>query len=137
MGYNPNMSTPVNGLEPYLGQVVEPSATAGPGPAAAHGLGTVLLDLVYRSGSYHSESDQDAAADAVHKWVNSQVSASEKRALNTDATRAPKEDVSLRVPPGGYVPAVVTATPAIDYDKLAQALVRAGVKPSELCGISR
>lgn len=130
------MSTPENGLEPYQGQVVEPSATAGPGPSAAHGLGQVLLDLIHRSGSYHSEADQDAAAATVHKWVNGQVSVSEKRALSTGDERAPKEDVTQRVPPGGPAPVGVVA-PGIDYDKLAAALVRAGVKPSELCGISR
>lgn len=130
------MSTPDTAPVPYTEGTVRASAVAGPQPAAAFALGGVLRDLVHRSGAYHSEGDQDAAIVAVNKWVSAQVSASDKRALAVGDEHAPKEDVSQRTPPGGAFVAV-SNVPAIDYDRLAAALVRAGVQPSELRGISR
>ena len=133
------MTAPESGLEPFQGgpdvTVVSPSAVSGPAPSAAWDLGQVLTDLVHRSGAYHSESQVDAATAAINRWVSASVPVSAKRALSTGDERAVKEDVTQRVPPGGAVQAIVT--PPIDYDRLAQALVRAGVQPSELRGISR
>lgn len=106
--------------------VVNPTAMAGPVHASTHALGQVLMDLIHRAGVYTSEVAIHEAEAAVTAWVKSVVPLSAVAALVTGDERAPKEDVTKRIPPGG-LPAipVVTSAPAIDYDRLAEALLAA------------
>lgn len=106
------------------GQVLtpRPGATAGPVHVAAVKLGEVLKDIIHRSGTYMSEDLMNAALASVDSWVKSLVPVSIMSNIGVDM-RAAYEDVTQRTPPGG--PAPVMQQPGIDYDKLAQALIRA------------
>lgn len=121
------MSTPNGGAvatySPDNG-VVSPSAISGPKPAAIHGLGEVLMTLIHRTNAFHSEDEQLKADNAVRAFVDAHVSDSERQSFDPGETRAAREDVSLRTPPGGAAPAVV-AGPVLDYAKLAQAILAA------------
>lgn len=87
------------------------------------GMGELLKVIVRRSvGLFHSEVDQDNALNTIDKWVATAVSKSGMRALATGDEHAPKEDVTLRTPPGG--PVAPPAAPGLDYDKLAAAILR-------------
>lgn len=105
--------------------VVRPAAIASGNHSATHALGQVLMDLVHRAGVYTSETDLHAAEAVVSAWVKSVVPLSAVAALVTGDERAPKEDVTKRVPPGGLPAIPVTTAPAIDYDRLADALLAA------------
>jgi len=102
--------------------VVSPTAMAGPATTAASKLGGVLLDLVHRAGAYTSEAALHEAEQAIRDWTRAQTGGSP--ALNPEAQRAPLEDVTKRIPPGGVVVAPAAPSQAIDYDKLAAALLR-------------
>lgn len=118
------MSTPNGAVVPVTnggGNVVQPSAISGPKPAAVHGLGEVLMTLIHRTNAFHSEDEQIAADNAVRAYVDAHVSSSDRASFDPGDTRAAREDVSLRTPPGG-APAVYTG-PVLDYTKLAQAIL--------------
>lgn len=102
---------------------VEPSAMSGPKPAAVHGLGQVLLTLIHRTNAFHSEDEQIAADNAVRAYVDAHVSNRDRQSFDPGDTRAEREDVSLRTPPGGAAP--VVSGPVLDYQKLAQAILAA------------
>lgn len=119
------MSTPNGAVVPVTNggnDVVSPSAISGPKPAAVHGLGEVLMTLIHRTNAFHSEDDQLKADNAVRAFVNAHVSDSERASFDPGDTRAAREDVSLRTPPGG-APAAVYTGPVLDYTKLAQAIL--------------
>jgi hypothetical protein len=107
---------------PYDGGALEPSAIASPLSIATTSVGEIIKNLVQHSQGFHSENQTDAAMSSVDKWVAHSVG-DEASAIDRSEVRAPKEDVSLRVPPGGYVPATVLAGPILDYTKLAQAIL--------------
>lgn len=122
------MTTPaVQDRAVVSGEVVTPTAIAGRLESAAFGLAQVLKQIIHGShGVFHTENQLLEALAAVDKYVAATVPASMLRALVTGEERAPHEDVSKRVPPGGVSIAQQRASvPAIDYDLLAQAMVRA------------
>lgn len=121
------MTTPaVQDRQVVSGEVVTPTAIAGRLESAAFGLAQVLKAIVHGShGVFHTENQVIDALAAIDKYVAATVPASMLRALVTGEERAPVEDVSKRVPPGGVQIAQRTAVPQIDYDLLAQAMVRA------------
>lgn len=121
------MTTPaVQDRAVVSGEVVTPTAIAGRLESAAFGLAQVLKQIIHGShGVFHTENQLLEALAAVDKYVAATVPASMLRALLTGEERASHEDVSKRVPPGGVQVMQRTAVPAIDYDLLAQAMVRA------------
>lgn len=121
------MTTPaVQDRAVVSGEVVTPTAIAGRLESAAFGLAQVLKQIIHGShGVFHTENQLLEALAAVDKYVAATVPASMLRALLTGEERASHEDVSKRVPPGGVQVMQRAAVPAIDYDLLAQAMVRA------------
>lgn len=111
-------------LPALQGQVVTPSAIAGPVGSAVFAIGQVLKDIIHNSGSYRNENDVLAALGAVDSLVNAFLKDSERPAVATGEERAPIEDVSLRKPPPGYTVPGPVVNQVIDYDKLAAAIVR-------------
>lgn len=93
---------------------------------ALHNLCNVLRDLIHRSPHvYHDEIQQleaRRAVDAYEEHVYGKLRLADEITQHTD--RAGHEDVRDRVP--APVPAQAGAE-AIDYDKLAAALQRAGL----------
>ena len=112
----------MNDLPVPRGSVLEPSATVSPLSIATVSVGEILKNLVHYSQGYHTENLTDAALASIKSWVDHSIG-NEKSAINMGETRAAKEDVSLRVPPGGFAPANVMAGPVLDYTKLAQAIL--------------
>lgn len=106
------------------GNVVQPSATASRSQAAAARLGEVLKEIINRSGAFLTEDGLRLAEQAVTDWVAAMVPGAAMNALDTQDYRAAREDVAQRIPPGGP-PVVITSQPAIDYDKLAAAIIAA------------
>lgn len=107
------------------GDVVQPSAMASRLQAATVALGEVLKEVVNRSGSYLTEEGLRLAEQAISDWVGASVPLRAMDALDTEANRAAREDVSQRIPPGGAPAVVMQAAPSIDYDRLAQAILAA------------
>lgn len=107
------------------GAVVQPSAVTGPKPAAVHGLAQVLKEMVHGLPAvFHTENDQLAAANAIDDYVNAHVTQNDLRGIDTSEVRAPVEDVSKRVAPNQTAYVVPQNVPAIDYDRLAEAMFR-------------
>lgn len=104
------------------GPVITPSAVAGPKAAAVHALGEVLKTMIHMSHYFATENLQDAALVTVDKFVGAFTTSSELSAIKTGDERAAKEDVTKRIPPGGAMQMPSNA-PAIDYMKLAEAIV--------------
>lgn len=121
------MSTPA----PYTGgqggvvqgRVVTPSAVAGPQQSAVFKVGEFLKTLAHKAGVFANESDLLSVLNDIDGWVKAFVPASAMPALADGSQMAPHEDVSQRVPPNS-TGVVVSASPGIDYDKLAAAIVR-------------
>lgn len=101
-----------------------PTAVSGPQSAAIHGLGEVLKTIIHSSHYFPTENQVDAAMAAVDKWVNTSVKSHELGAILTGEERAPKEDVTKRIPPGGPMPTAQVG-PQIDYRQLAEAIIAA------------
>lgn len=119
------MSTPAGALAPTVipGEVVTPAAVVGPQAFPTHNFLNVIRDLV--SGRvYHNEDDLKAALDTVNVYEKRLLSSDHQHVLS-EFDAAPHEDVSQRIPPRG-APIVPAAAPAIDYNKLAAALMAAG-----------
>lgn len=123
--------TPKGGGETLTGKLsrpdrpIEPSAVAKQVPSAAFAIGQVLRDLIHSSGAFKSENQILEAYKAVDTFMKAFIPASALPALMTGDERAPVEDVSKRIPPQGIAFSTPTNVPAIDYDKLALAMVRA------------
>lgn len=117
------MSTPTLAIQ---GEVVQPSAVASPQAAAAFNLGQVLKEIIHAiPAAFSSENQVLAAFTAIDDFIKAFVTRSALPALADGTQRAPMEDVSKRIPPAGTAFSVPTNIPAIDYDKLAAAMVRA------------
>lgn len=123
------MTTPGAGaVAPYSGgnspaSTVSPTAVASGKSSAVFALGELLKTIVHKTLTFPAESGVDSAVNTIDAWVRSFVSPSEVSALATGDERAAKEDVSLRVPPGGGVATQVVSGPVLDYQKLAQAIL--------------
>jgi hypothetical protein len=122
------MSTPAGAIAPYQGPsdqapvaTVEPTATSSGKSSAVFKLGEVLKTIIHNSRSFLSENDVDAAINVVDSFVGAFIPGGELPALLTGAERAAKEDVSQRVAPG--MTQQVMGGPALDYQKLAQAIL--------------
>lgn len=126
MCYHIAMSTPTGALAPTVipGEVVAPAAVIGPNAFPTHNYLNVVRDLV--SGrKYHNEDDVRTALAAVDEYEKRMLAADHRHVLSEDDA-APHEDVSQRIPPRGSAPVVPATAPAIDYNKLAAALMAAG-----------
>lgn len=110
---------------PVQGQPIAPTAMASGAHSAAWDLGQVLKVMVERTGVFLTEQARNDALRAVDKFTGSLIPAGAVRALATGDERAAHEDVSQRQAPAGATSFVPAAQVAIDYDKLAAALVRA------------
>jgi hypothetical protein len=104
-------------------RVVTPTAIAQAAPSAAFGLGEVLMDIIHGTQVYATEQQTVNAINTVRKWVGQTVSKADLNALADGTERAASEDVTQRVAPNqaGYT----IMQPALDYDKLAAAILRA------------
>lgn len=100
---------------------ITPTAVASAKSASVHQFGQVLHTVVRNSRAFHNENDEDNAHRAIDAFVNAHVPGSEMSALMTGNEHAPKEDVSLRIPPGGAV--AVPAFAGLDYQALAKAIL--------------
>lgn len=107
------------------GEVLTPDAVVDPIAFPAHDFFNVIKDVIHRASVFHDEDDLKKAMNAVDVF--------EKRFLKNDHQhvtseddRAPHEDVSQRIPPQTGAVTVPAGAPAIDYNKLAQALMAAG-----------
>lgn len=120
------MSTPGGVVATTQGttKTVEPSAVSDGQSSAVFALGQVLKTVLHKMPIFSVESDLDNAINVVDKWVSAFVPGSAMAALVTGDERAPKEDVSQRIPPGGPV-ANIYSGPQLDYAKLAQAILAA------------
>lgn len=104
--------------------VVSPTAIASGKSTAVFAFADVLKTVVHALPmAFHSESGIEAADAAIDAYVGAHVPASEMSAILTGDERAPKEDVSLRIPPGGGVQGQVLTGPVLDYAKLARAIL--------------
>jgi hypothetical protein len=112
---------------PVQGQVISPSAVANATQSAAFELGQVIKTLVAGSShAFHSENEVLDAHRKIDTYVRAHVPVSARAALADGTQTAPVEDVSKRPAPAGagYIMPSPNA-PAIDYDRLAAAIVRA------------
>lgn len=109
------------------GQVSPPPAIANAAQSANYKFAQVMKELIVASPhAFNSENDQLGALAAVDSFVKALVPNSARRALADVPSRAQVEDVSKRVPPAGAGYSLPYAgNAAIDYDKLAAAIVRA------------
>lgn len=88
----------------------------------AHKFFNVVRNLLHSSHAFHSESDLDEALNSVNAFERHFLAGPLSRQVSED-DRAPKEDVTQRVPPPtGAVVVPPSAGPAIDYNKLAAAM---------------
>jgi hypothetical protein len=108
------------------GEVIQPTAYAGPKAVATHKLGELLKELVHGNPhAFTSENQKLEALNTVDGYVKAHTQPSEIRALSDGTQRAPIEDVTQRKAPNvGYSVPTAQAAP-IDYDRLAAAIVRA------------
>lgn len=119
------MSTPAGALAPTVipGEVVTPAAVVGPQAFPTHNYLNVMRDLV-RGRVFHNEEDVRTALATIDTYEKRLLSSDHQHVLSEDDA-APHEDVSQRIPPRG-APVVPSSAPAIDYNKLAAALMAAG-----------
>jgi hypothetical protein len=125
------MTTPPRAPAPYRpvppsqagdSGVVVPSAIAQAKPSATFALGGILRKLIDHSLAFASENAKLAAHQVVDDFINSHVGFQEMQALATGEERAPVEDVTKRVAPGG-APQLQLPSAPLDYTKLAQAIL--------------
>jgi hypothetical protein len=108
------------------GRVVSPAAISGQTPTAAFKLGQVLKEIIHAiPAAFPNENAVLAAVNDVDAFIKAFVPTSALPALATGEQRAPVEDVAKRTPPQGVSYSIPTNVPAIDYDKLAMAMVKA------------
>src|SRR5215469_8102803 len=118
------------GVQPYSpptlpGAVLTPTQVVSAQANLAHQFFNVVRHLIEHAGAYRNESTQTDHLAVVQRYENALTSPAERRQLLSEDDRAPREDVTQRTPfPGsGGVPAVAPAAAAIDYNKLAAAIV--------------
>lgn len=103
--------------------VVEPASVSSPKDIAVFGLGEVLKTLIHNAGAFSAENDVLKAVGAVDNFLQHFTGGINPATVNAlGDMRASVEDVSQRIPPGGY-PAVVQQGITLDYTKLAQAIL--------------
>jgi hypothetical protein len=109
------------------GDVIQPSAMAGKADSAAFGLGQVLKAVVGGlPQAFRTENELLAAYKAIDTYIGSAVKASALPALADGTELASFEDVTKRRAPNQSAYTLPQAPVAqIDYDLLAQAMVRA------------
>lgn len=109
------------------GRVSPPPAIASAVQSANYKFAQVMKEIIVASPhAFQSENQQLEALAAVDSFLSALVPNSARRALADIPARAPVEDVSKRVPPAGAGYSLPYAgNAAIDYDKLAAAIVRA------------
>lgn len=121
-----NDPVPYQGGGAVAGEVItpRPAATANAQQSAVYKFGELMKGVLHRSvGVFHNEADLLDALNIVDAFVKTFVPASVANVLSTGEQMAPREDVSLRIPPNqGHAP--VPAAPGLDYDKLAAAILR-------------
>jgi hypothetical protein len=114
------------------GEVINPSATANAKESAHFSFAQVIKELIHAvPAAFPSENLQYQAVRVVDDYVKAHVSRSALPALADGNQRAPLEDVTQRIPPQGSGYIVPSSTPAIDYDRLAAAIVRQQLRLSE------
>lgn len=114
-----------------VAQPVQPTRIAAPHANSAHGFFNVIRDIVHMSG-YHTEGELQAALNAISAYEGKVVTPGDLQQVSTDNDRAAMEDVSKRIPPQTGIGNLPVMTPApIDYDALADALVRAQARAAE------
>lgn len=108
------------------GDVITPTAMANRVEAAAYGLGQILKSVIGGLPSaFRTENELLAAYAAVDKFVGASVKTSAMAALQDGTEMASIEDVSQRTPPQQSAYTIPANVPVINYDLLAQAMVRA------------
>lgn len=111
------------------GRVVSPAATANGSQSAVFGLAQVIKELIHGTPqAFTSEIQALNALTSVDKWVKAHVPVSALNAVRDGTERAEIEDVSKRPAPNGVSYSIPTTAPVIDYDKLAEAMVRAQMR---------
>jgi hypothetical protein len=118
------MSTSTGAVAPHTipGEIVTPDAVLDPKSVPAHNFFNVMRDLIGMT-PYHTEGQKNKALDAVDAFENRFVPVQDRQHVLTETDPAGREDVSLRpVPANSGFPAPV-AGPAIDYNRLAAAIV--------------
>lgn len=125
--YDIDMSTPAGAVAPYTipGEVVTPAAVVGPLAFPAHAFLNTLRSVISRSGAFHGEDELRSALSSVDNYEKAILKNDHKHVLTED-DHAPYEDVSLRIPPRTGNAPVPIGAPAIDYNRLAAALMAAG-----------
>lgn len=130
--YDRHMTTPALRDAPpptVQGRVVTPSATASGAQSAVFGLAQVLKELIHGTPqAFTNENQVLGALTSVDKWVKAHVPGSALSAVRDGTERAEIEDVSKRPAPNGVSYSIPTTAPTIDYDKLAEAMVRAQMR---------
>ena len=108
------------------GKVSYPSAIAGQVPSAVFKFSQLIKELIHSvPTAFNNENDVLAALTTVDDFIKAFVPLSNLAALADVPARAPIEDVTKRTPPAGVSYSIPSNTPAIDYNKLAEAIVRA------------
>lgn len=108
----------------YLQGTLVPSA-ADTIPAAdvkTHAFFNILRDVVGGLHVYPSEGALDSALNAITEFERTLLSGPIHRVVQ-ETDLAPKEDVTKRIPPQVGMNVAPVAGPAIDYNKLAAAIV--------------
>lgn len=119
MTTDPGVLTPTSVNSP----AISGTNVNGPLPGIFHNFANVIRDLL-AAHVFPNENAKLSAMRAVDAFEKANVPVN--AFLNREGDRAPVEDVSKRVPPGGNVAVVLPqSTPAIDYDRLAAALMAA------------
>ena len=102
---------------------------AGKTDSAVHAFGQLLLDLIHGSPTaFHNETARVKAENTVRKYIDAHLTNGSRRALDNGDQRAAIEDVSARIPTGGVVYSPVPGAAQINYDLLADAIVRAQIR---------
>jgi hypothetical protein len=125
------MSQPTGAVEPRTtsqpvqGSVITPTGSIAAASVTAHDFFNVLRQVVTASPAFTSEADLLKAVTALTSHEKQTVAQSDQRQVLRETDLAPVEDVSKRVAANNGLPAPVATGPAIDYGKLAQAIVAA------------
>lgn len=127
MWYDIGMSTPAGAPAPYTipGELVTPAAIVGPLAFPAHAFLNTMRQVISKSAVFHSEDELNAALQSVTNYEKAILKNDHQHVLSEE-DHAPREDVSKRIPPRGSYAPVPTGAPAIDYNRLAAALMAAG-----------
>lgn len=125
MQYDNDMSTDVAPvIQGRVERPLVPSHVSQPGSFPAHDFFNVVRTLV-RNSRLHNQSDVEGALAAIDAYEYHVIPAPDREVVKSENDLAPIEDVSKRHAPSSVAAPPVPAGPAIDYDLLARAMVRA------------